>query len=233
MITIPDSDTLYSDYIIGDVTGDVDSGWSVGFKEGLCCFIGPTSPVVPSPGMTLRMYGQRFGTIRGQVLDGKVVFYRSPGEQERREAEQHAQRQRDKQERFENSRDTLDAQYEALPDAFKKRIDWFRSQTANWRVEFEAYELMCCCDAVKIADALKTRNSIENFSQADWEDQKKAVPDLDDGHSGNSFGMACRLAWVYVEEPDMLWKWHGAMCPLVGCEEYGCYAAYRDKEPQP
>jgi hypothetical protein len=32
----------------------------------------------------------------------------------------------------------------------------------------------------------------------EWDEQKKLVPGLDDGHSGNTFGMACRLAIAYL-----------------------------------
>jgi hypothetical protein len=31
-----------------------------------------------------------------------------------------------------------------------------------------------------------------------WDEQKSLVPGLDDGHSGNTFGVACRLAIFYL-----------------------------------
>ncbi len=55
--------------------------------------------------------------------------------------------------------------------------------------------------------------------------QKERVPDLAyDEHSGNTFGVACKLAHCYAAEPDLVPKMHGALCPLVGCESYGCWS---------
>ena len=83
---------------------------------------------------------------------------------------------------------------------------------------------MCCEDAVKIANALRTPAAIKDWSQLPWEQQTAAVPDLNDGHSGNSFGAATRLAWLFLSDPDAIPREHGALCPLVGCRRYGCWA---------
>lgn len=45
---------------------------------------------------------------------------------------------------------------------------------------------------------------------------------ISEGHSGNTFGMACRLAYLYLTEPENVIKLHGALAPLVGSKEYGC-----------
>lgn len=43
-----------------------------------------------------------------------------------------------------------------------------------------------------------------------------------DGHSGNTFGMAMRLAYLYADgNYEGVDKHYGAMAPLVGSEEYG------------
>lgn len=44
----------------------------------------------------------------------------------------------------------------------------------------------------------------------------------DDGHSGNTFGCAARLAYHYLTEQENIVREHGALVPLVGCEKYGC-----------
>lgn len=49
-------------------------------------------------------------------------------------------------------------------------------------------------------------------------------------HSGNTFGAACKLAHCFVAEPHLISKMHGALCPLVGCEEYGCWSTVAGKK---
>ena len=58
--------------------------------------------------------------------------------------------------------------------------------------------------------------------QSSWDFQKAFIPDLNEGHSGNSFGMSCRLAYNYLQDEEMVFFEHGALTPLVGCAEYGC-----------
>ena len=43
-------------------------------------------------------------------------------------------------------------------------------------------------------------------------------------HSGNTFGFSVRLAYLMAERPDLIAMEHGALCPLVGCKDYGCYS---------
>jgi hypothetical protein len=64
--------------------------------------------------------------------------------------------------------------------------------------------------------------SLDGFRALDWEAQKTIVPDLDDGHSGNTFGAALCLAHLYLTEPEAVAGVMGALAPLVGSEEYGC-----------
>jgi hypothetical protein len=49
-----------------------------------------------------------------------------------------------------------------------------------------------------IADALGDEPAIDEFVKMDWEEQKKWVPGLDDGHSGNTFGGSVALARALV-----------------------------------
>ena len=61
--------------------------------------------------------------------------------------------------------------------------------------------------------------------KADTDEQKRLIPALEyDEHSGNTLMCACGLAIGCLEYPDVLWKFHGALCPLVGCVDYGCHA---------
>jgi hypothetical protein len=69
---------------------------------------------------------------------------------------------------------------------------------------------------------MKTAKGVQRFQKASYKRQRTLVPDLYDGHSGNSFGMACRLAFLYLTDPLLVIAEHGAMVPLTGCEDYGC-----------
>ena len=59
-------------------------------------------------------------------------------------------------------------------------------------------------EAVKIFEALKTPEAIEDFHEKSFEAQKSSVPALDEGHSGNTFGCATRLAYFLAKgETDL------------------------------
>jgi hypothetical protein len=52
--------------------------------------------------------------------------------------------------------------------------------------------------------------------------RQKQLLGMANGHSGNTFGCALHLAFVYTEAPEFVVEQHGALTPLVGCEAYGC-----------
>lgn len=56
-------------------------------------------------------------------------------------------------------------------------------------------------------------------TQLSYEEQREVVPNLNDGHSGNTFGCACALAFAYLDCPENVPKMHGALSPLVGSDE--------------
>jgi len=175
--------------------------------------------VVPVPGDTIKLYFVNgFGTpIRGMDLNGKSIYYKSNSQLEQERREWLDDYNKEKQEEFERNKIQLDADYESLPDVFKQRIDRFRKNNPNFRVDYESYELFCCKEAIKIANACETLTNIKKFKNGFSE----LVPTLSEGHSGNTFDCACYLARIYLESPDLLWKTPGAMSPLVGSKEYG------------
>lgn len=70
------------------------------------------------------------------------------------------------------------------------------------------YNIFAISEGILIATTLRTKEMIVEFSKASWDEQKSLVPSLSDDHSGNTFGMACRLAISYlpqlkVEERDI------------------------------
>jgi len=191
-------------------------GWGIGIPQD---FAPP-----PTPGEVVRTYGDGFGRpVRGLFIGGRKAWYRTEAEQEekhRRDAEAY---DRKKWEEFERDREGMDARFRSLPQCFRRRIGRFRRNNPDFRWQYEAYELFVCEEAVKIARALKTGAAIELFHAATWDEQRARVPDLVDGHSGNTFGASTRLAWLYVSgDEEGVEKMHGALAPLVGSEEYGC-----------
>jgi len=67
------------------------------------------------------------------------------------------------------------------------------------------YNRFCCEQGITIAESLRNKDSIIEFTKLNWDEQKKLVPGLDDGHSGNTFGMnglfelyACKFAIAYL-----------------------------------
>jgi hypothetical protein len=177
----------------------------------------------PTVGMKVKYYGKGIGhPIRGVVINDIIFFYRS--EEEAKEDHKKYCDELDKKyvEEFEQNKSVMDADYNALPEVFQKRIDRFRSHNKEFRWRYEQYEMFCCKEAIKIATTLKTFEAIKAWKESPQGEQIKLV-DLDHGHSGNSFGCATVLAMLYVSKPDMVVDMHGALTPLVGCKDYGCY----------
>ena len=123
----------------------------------------------------------------------------------------------------EASRSINDAKIAALPVEFQQRIERFRAGNPDFWWDHQPYELFCCEEAMKIADAMKDRpEDLRGFGQLSWEQQKILVPTLSGDHSGNTFGTAVKLAYWYLTNRVNVVREHGALTPLVGCESYGC-----------
>ncbi len=176
----------------------------------------------PQPGDLIQTDLYRGSMIRGITLRGERLYYLSDEQIAQQDEERTARHRAEQLEKFEQEREALDADYEALPDVFRRRIDWFRAHNPDFRWKFEAYEMSVCKDAVRIAATLETPKKIAQFGKASYEKQRELVPGLYDGHSGNSFACAVQLASWYVQNPLWVIAEHGALTPLVGCDEYGC-----------
>lgn len=220
-----DADTDFEDRIIDKVEDGTDY-WTI--SHGGWCFGVPKEPgIEPHVGDTARFYPGGIGhSVRGLLLNGREVFYRTAVEQQEKHHQDNERAAAERKRKFEETgRAKLDADYLTLPSEFKQRIDGFRERKPDFRWEHEGYEMFACTEAVKIAHALKTAEKLEGFNKLTYEQQKMLVPDLSDGHSGNTFGMACRLAHWWLTNPENVVRDHGALCPLVGCTDYGCRQA--------
>lgn len=220
-----DEDCMWTVIAKAELEGD---HWALTSEEGWIWGGTPkavmdAAGVTPQAGDRARFWPRKFGMpVRGLVLNETLIFYRSPKEEEERHRQWVQEKEENDRATFERNRARLDEQFNALPPEFQRRIARFRSNQPKFRWRFESYEMSCCVDAVKIASTLRTREAVRNFSKMSYEEQKTAVPGLFDGHSGNTFGMAVRLAHHYVTEPSLVWREHAAIAALVGCDDAGC-----------
>lgn len=225
------SDTQFQDVKITEVVRET-KGWAIQRDDGWNFYVPENSPIAPAVGMSARFFGKGIGyTVRGLVINGQEVFYRSEQEQcdnDRRDAERREQEQKYD---FEKNRADMDRRYRALPEVFQRRLDKFRTNNPDFRWQFESYEMFCCEQAVVIATGLKTPDAISGWYRKPFEEQRAIVPALSDGHSGNTMGCAVALAIQYVNMPENVVRLHGAMAVIVGSEEYGCVPRPKRKRP--
>lgn len=195
-----------------------DSGFSISLDEGSGFFLDKKYGVTPKKGdfVTLHIRGASY--IQGVDINHKKVFYKTEEDIERERQEYLEKRKIEQQEKFEKNKSNLDAKYEKLPKFFKERIDEFRKNNPKFRVEYEAYELFCYEEAVLIAETLKTPEKVKELSESS--DYWTMVPKLSKDHSGNTIGMAMRLAYWYLKDENEAKKLPGALSPLVGSKEY-------------
>lgn len=219
-------DVQFESDTIDEVRACDGGGWEMKRKGGWSFFCPKESPIVPKPGMEARFYGRGIGYIvRGLTLNGTIVFYRTEAEEEARHKQWCEDQDKAKRADFEKNREQMDADYNALPEVLRRRIDKFRKNNPDFRWDFEPYEMFCCKQAVVFFEALKTEAAIRAFHAMPYEEQRKAVPGMNDGHSGNTFECAVALALDLATVPENAAKRYGALAPLVGSEKYGCVPA--------
>lgn len=176
----------------------------------------------PKVGDVIRVYGAFGQPFYGIDLNGVEVFWRTPWERFANRIAMLAGFDRDNRETFAREREAMDRRYDELPPPLKARIDRFRAERADFRIDSEGYEMAAVGDAPKIARALARQEGwaldenlracrgvvggepipepevdrvAKAFFDADYTEQRQLVPDLDEGHSGNTFAGACSLAY--------------------------------------
>jgi hypothetical protein len=224
------ADEEYEERVLTEVRMD-DDGDFVITGDGSSFLAKGKHGIIPKIGDVARYYGRGFGyPVRGLAVNGLVLYYLTEEEQDEQYRRQAEEGDLKKQEEFEESRAELDARYEALPDVFQRRLDRFRAGNPDFRWEYERYELFTCEEALKIATALETADLVIAYGKESYETQAAMVPGLSEDHSGNTHGCAVQLAYLYLYSPNTVVISHGALAPLVGCEEYGCT---HPEEPAP
>jgi len=234
-------DTQFTEHKITLVQDESD-GWAIEFDGGFSILCGRercTEP--PRVGETARLYGKGFGyPVRGIVIEGRVYRYLTEAEEEQEHTRGIRAQQEERQRELDATQPERDRRVAALPEAFQRRIERLQRATPHWRRDHEGYELFVCEEAQKVIayvwrltsreralNALAVQNAVKDFY--DSPDKQKAAG-ISDEHSGNTFGMACRLASDFLNDfdktPTRVERGHGALCALVGCKDYGCWAAY-------
>ena len=179
----------------------------------------------PTAGERVRFYGKGLGyPVRGWSVEGRVYAYMSAKEAEQQRVQAIEEADAKKAVEFAAGLAEFNARIGKLPELIQERITRFRAKN-GWGPAFLTYELFVCEEAVKIAEVCETVEGVDEFIKLPTSTQTKMVSDQ---HSGNTFGMAVRLAHAYLKEPALLPRMHGALCALVGCEEYGCWAASQE-----
>lgn len=191
-------------------------------------------------GDVLRVYGRLFGFVRGAALveHGAVsaVFrYMTEAQAESQRQRENIERKERQRREWEEKKTDTAARVARMPERFQRRFEFFMRRP-EWGPDFGLYEVFVMEEAIKISRICKTADRVEWFAKAEPAFQKGAADaagvTLSDDHSGNTFGAACHLAHGYLAEIDALFKFHGALCPLVGCKEYGCYASTAEQKDE-
>jgi hypothetical protein len=218
---------------ITEVERDGD-GWTIKMDDGWNMFVYPFTPLhTPQPGDTITLWGRGIGyTVRGVAVDDIVYRYESEQEYRARFEREMAERDAKKRAEYERDKPEHDLRIAALPAIFQERIHNFRRRRADFGWQHESYELFTCEQAVAFAEAFPDEDALTAFRDMSYEQQREACPAMDESHSGNTFGAAVFLANLYLTRPDLVPKAHGALCPLVGCDEYGCYAMTPEAEAE-
>lgn len=214
-------DTDFKDHIIASIS-EGKNYWSVTTTESTGFGINKAFKAEPKVGMKVRTYGSFCSPIRGIILDGKILFYRTQAEQNELHSKSVQIDQIKRKRKFTLNRVALRARIKRLPKHFQQRIARFDRNNPDFCWESLDYELFCCEQAVVIAGALSNEERVNGFCKLTWQAQKRTVPGLDDGHSGNTFAVAAGLAALHLKSPKLVISSHGALCALAGCDRYGC-----------
>jgi len=200
---------------------------------GTLCVLNPDKLEPPKPGDRVKFWGKGFGfPVRGVQCGDRTYFYQTAEQFDAAMQKIIDDEKKERREKFEATKDKYLADIASLPEPFQQRIKGFQARKSDWDFEFGPYELFCCLEAVKISAVCKTGDDLQKFHDGSTAYQKLCVPGLDyDNHSVNTFGVSCKLAHIYNERPDLLHRFHGALCPrfhgalcpLVGCQDYGCW----------
>ena len=228
------TDTEYTTETIEKSQG-MESYLNVQFKGGTGLGVSLKESQVPlEKGDVVRLYGRGFGQpVRGVALEEngvptRVYYYMNREDYEQERVAKAARALADRAAEYKAKEPEYRARIAALPEVFQDRFARFEKHCGEeWMVENLTYELFTCEQAVLIAGA--GIGDFAVFRGLPWDEQKAAVPGLDDGHSGNTFGASLNMAAMYTQKAERVPFAHAAIHGLLGCEKAGCWAARHER----
>ncbi len=167
-----EADSNWGDFLIAEVEGDDGESATVTVSRdsvaGKNTFGGWTTrmpwPISPRPkkGMLIRVWSngnQNHGVdllapdMHGRYTEPVHVYYKTKREMDVEHAAWIADHQKKQRQDFVDHVTELDAEYDALPPALKRRIDRFRAEDPDFRWKEEAYEMAACSEAGRLYKA--------------------------------------------------------------------------------
>ena len=160
-----DADENWGDFFIAEVEGDDGESATVTVSRdsvaGKNTFGGWTTsmpwPISPRPkkGMLIRVWSNGNQNHGVTLIEGDrlvPVYYKTKREMDVEHAAWIADHQKKQRQDFVDNVVRLDAEYDALPPALKRRIDRFR-EDPDFRWKEEAYEMAACAEAGRLYKA--------------------------------------------------------------------------------
>ena len=199
-LEIKKNDNEFQEHKLEKVSDYDKDSWELKVDGGSCICCIKNGNFVPKKGMKVRFYGRGFGfPVRGIDIDGHIMYYRTPAQAKEDHKKMCEKWDREAKARFKKNRSKNEKDYQSLPDAFKKRMDRLRLKSPNDRYDWESYEMFILKQAAEFSKYLKTVEEIDKWNKLEnFDEQKKTVPTLNDGHSGNTYGAAVYLAKRYL-----------------------------------
>jgi hypothetical protein len=191
---IADDETY--DVVIDKVEEGTDGWWTVQW-DGMGTSVRGAQPAI---GDTITFYGREFGERHGWALNGEVVEWKTPWERFAERVAWLADYDRRKREEFGIQQPKLDAAYDALPAPLKARIDRFRAAAPDFRIDSEGYEMFCCTEAAKLAQA--SRDAVATGADADEVDRFWDTPEM-----RQAVGAWAKDEPAVPEQRWLLWAW--------------------------
>lgn len=215
-----------NDFSVGKIVEveSLDGGWSITYDDVEANARGqvsvPLYPSSPAKGQVIKMYPHDVSaTLRGVVIDGVTVYYRTEEESVAWLAEQIAADEAVRQQNFLETRDVYAKRVAALPEPLQARFAYFSHANPDFDWKYGNYELFVCEEAVKIAVAFPSAEAIRVFAKDPFGNGAKIM--LSSDHSAHTFQMAAFIARTLVDAPSELLDVPGALATIVGSAEYG------------
>lgn len=151
-------DPSFGDTIVTEATPYKEGGGFTLTHEGGTSFgySHPKGIAAPEVGDRIRVWDPPLlgNRVRGLALRGTVLFYRTEEETRARDEADAAKENRERKRKYEEEEKAeFQKRYEALPEAFQRRLDKYRNgPNPDFGWEYEGYELFCCEQAVVYAE---------------------------------------------------------------------------------